>query len=177
MTLTEILEEKAKENKNTVVFIYRDQKITFGELENQAKRLAQSLNHLGIRPGERFAVCLRNSPEFVITTFALMRLGATSVHINFLVNEQEIAYILADCGVRVLVTSADRLQQLAPVLARCPELAHVVLIDDLCMFGRDSWMNLVGSPELEELRGFVDGLGVWKREERDCMMRLTPLHP
>ncbi len=61
-------------------------------------------------------------------------------------------------------------------VARSP-LPHVVLIDDLCMFGRDSWMALVGSPELEELRAFVDGLGVWKREERDCMMRLTPLHP
>lgn len=54
---------------------------------------------------------------------------------------------------------------------------HTVLIDDLCMFGPTDWWALKDAPSREELRRFVDALGVWKREEEDCIMRLVPPVP
>jgi acyl-CoA ligase (AMP-forming) (exosortase A-associated) len=50
------------------------------------------------------------------------------VPINPLLKAEQVAYILRDCGVRVLVTSSERLQALAVVLAGCPDLAHVIVV-------------------------------------------------
>jgi hypothetical protein len=50
----------------------------------------------------------------------------------------------------------------------------VILIDDLCMFGPHASQPLKTAPGLEQLRELVDGFGLWDREDKDCIMRLTP---
>jgi acyl-CoA synthetase (AMP-forming)/AMP-acid ligase II len=63
----------------------------------------------------------------VISAFGAMQAGAVFVPLNPLLKAEQVAYILRDCNVRVLVTSVERLAALAPVLAQCHDLRHVVL--------------------------------------------------
>lgn len=51
---------------------------------------------------------------------------------------------------------------------------HVVLIDDLCMLHKEEPIAITGSCDLAELDAFADAFGIWDREDRDDMMRLTP---
>ncbi len=107
MTLLDILEQRVKENKNTTAYIYRDQKISYEAINRDIDSLAATLANSGIKAGDCFAICLRNSPEFIITWFALAKLGAIAVHINFLVSEEEINYILKDSGSKGIVTQKE----------------------------------------------------------------------
>ena len=80
------------------------------------------------------------------------------VPVNPLLKATQVAHILQDAGVAVLVTSAPRLAALAPVLAACPELRHVVVCDDLVPaapgpwpvgLGLHAWHNIPAHPPAE----------------------------
>ncbi len=81
----------------------------------------------GLGRAERVAVYLDKRVDTVTALFGAAAAGAVFVPVNPLLKAEQVAYILADCNVRVLVTSADRLALLAPVLAQCPDL-HTVFV-------------------------------------------------
>ena len=88
---------------------------------------AAALLGAGVGPRERVAVYLEKRIENVAAMFGAAAAGAVFVPVNPLLKPEQVAYILADCNVRVLVTSGDRLRQLAPVLAAVPGL-HTVFV-------------------------------------------------
>lgn len=85
----------------------RDRRFTFSQLNSRANRIANSLLKLGIVPGDRVGVLLKNSIEFVETYFAVAKLGAVLVPINWRLVATEIGYILQDSGTRALVYDSN----------------------------------------------------------------------
>jgi acyl-CoA ligase (AMP-forming) (exosortase A-associated) len=86
---------------------------------------AGALLATGLGRGERVAVYLEKRIENVAAMFGASAAGAVFVPVNPLLKAEQVAYILGDCNVRVLVTSAERLAQLGAALARCPDLRTV----------------------------------------------------
>jgi acyl-CoA ligase (AMP-forming) (exosortase A-associated) len=74
------------------------------------------------------AVNLEKRFETVVSSFGTSAAGAVHVPVNPVLKPEQVAYVLRDCNVRVLVTSAQRLAMLAEVLPRCPDLKYVVLV-------------------------------------------------
>ncbi len=101
--------------------------VDYGALTSDIRRFANGLSALRLGRGERVAIYLDKRRETVIACFGSTAHGAVFVPINPLLKPDQVAYILRDCGVRVLVTSGERLRALVPVLSGCPELAHVVV--------------------------------------------------
>ncbi|MBI2069801.1 MAG: long-chain-fatty-acid--CoA ligase [Elusimicrobia bacterium] len=118
MTLTDLLETRAKENHNTVAYVFKDSKITFKQLNADVDSVAAALSRLGVKEGDRFAICIRNAPAFIITWFALAKLGAIAVHINFMVNEEELAYILKDSGSKGIISQKEFLGKVRQAAAQ-----------------------------------------------------------
>jgi acyl-CoA ligase (AMP-forming) (exosortase A-associated) len=85
----------------------------------------------GIGRGERVAIYLEKRFESVIASFGTTAAGAVFVPINPLLKPEQVAFILRDCNVRVLVTSAERLALLKHDLADCHDLRHLVLTDSV----------------------------------------------
>src|SRR5262245_27221999 len=56
--------------------------VTFGDMELRTRRLANALNELGVRPGDRVMVMMRNSTAFIESWLAINRLGAVMVTVN-----------------------------------------------------------------------------------------------
>jgi acyl-CoA ligase (AMP-forming) (exosortase A-associated) len=104
--------------------------VDYGSLAGEIERCAGALAALRVARGDRVAIWLEKRREAVVASFAAAAVGGAFVPVNPLLKAPQVAYILADCDVRVLVTSAARLALLAPELAQCPGLAHVVLVDD-----------------------------------------------
>jgi fatty-acyl-CoA synthase len=77
--------------------------LSYAEVAAQSRRLADGLVALGVRPGDRIGMVMANYPEFVAVKFAIARAGAVAVPFNFLYREDELRYVLADSGCRVLV--------------------------------------------------------------------------
>jgi fatty-acyl-CoA synthase len=80
---------------------------TFAEMDVICNRLGRGLLGLGLNKGDRLAVLSRNSHAFAALRFALARIGAVMVPINFMLNSDEINFILKNSGAKLLATGPD----------------------------------------------------------------------
>jgi acyl-CoA ligase (AMP-forming) (exosortase A-associated) len=101
--------------------------LDYGTLHQAVDGFASGLMAVGIERGERVAIYLDKRFETVIASFGAPAAGAVFVPVNPLLKPEQVGYILRDCNVRVLVTSAERLPLLGPTLAECHDLRHLVV--------------------------------------------------
>ena len=101
--------------------------VSYADLAREVERFASGLMALDLERGQRVAIYLEKRLETVIASFGATSAGCVFVPLNPLLKPEQVAYILRDCNVRALVTSPERLALLAPVLAHCPDLRHVVV--------------------------------------------------
>ncbi len=100
-----ILSQGESRGRKVALFV-GSEKIRYRDLLKNVDRFAGFLQSKGVKEGDRIALFLRNSPEFIITLFALSKLGAISVPINTFLKSDELNYILEDSGATMLVASA-----------------------------------------------------------------------
>ena len=106
----------------------RDQTLSYRDLAGALDRVATGLLALGIKRGERVAFYLDKRFETVAAAFGIAQVGAVFVPVNPLLKAEQVGHILRDCNVRVVVTSAERLDVIAATLADCPDLRQVVVL-------------------------------------------------
>jgi long-chain acyl-CoA synthetase len=99
---------------------------SYPELFGGALRITRALHGLGVGAGDRVALLLRNSIEFLQTSIATVPLGASAVPINWHWRGDEIAHVLTDSGARVLVAHSDLL---AGVSAAIPAGVTVIAVE------------------------------------------------
>ena len=104
--------------------------LCYSRLDSAVVAFANALLALGLERGERVAIYLEKRFETVIASFGAPAAGAVFVPLNPLLKADQVAFIMRDCGVRVLVTSPERCALLRPQLAACSSLRHVVLTGD-----------------------------------------------
>ena len=104
--LYELITFQAKKRKSKTALLLDDTKINYGQLLQSADNLAGYLSEKGVKEGDKVALFLRNSLEFVYSIFAVSKLGAILVPINTFLKEDELNYILEDSGASVLIASA-----------------------------------------------------------------------
>ena len=90
-----------------LVEVERQRRFTYAELNARCNRAADVFRGLGVRPGERVGLLLMNGVEFVESFFALAKLGAVVVPLNWRLVPDELAFILKDSGARVLVYDGE----------------------------------------------------------------------
>jgi len=83
-----------------------DVRLSYGELDARINRLAHGLHRLGVGPGDRVAMLLRNGHEYVELNAAYGHLGAMGVQIGYRLKPKEVAYILENSGAKALVFHA-----------------------------------------------------------------------
>ena len=96
---------------------------SYAELEAVCNRLARALSRHGIAPGDRVAILARNSHAYVAVRFAVARLGAVLVPVNFMLQDHEAAYILRHAGAKLVCTDPA----LEPVARSAAALAAGVI--------------------------------------------------
>ena len=99
---------------------------TYAELHAVSQRLAAGLASRGIRRGDKVAVLARNSHGFVALRYALMRLGAVMVPINFMLNADDVAFILNHSGARMLASDSGMAEVARKAAALAPHVSEFV---------------------------------------------------
>ncbi|MBD8470490.1 class I adenylate-forming enzyme family protein [Sphingomonas sp. CFBP 8765] len=119
--------EAARGHGERVFTIYEDERVTYEATWRAVTTLAAHLRTLGIGPGDRVALAMRNLPEWPVAFFAATAIGAVMVPLNAWWTGAEMAYGLADSGARVLITDDERHHRLEDIYATIPSLEQVLI--------------------------------------------------
>jgi fatty-acyl-CoA synthase len=115
-TLADLLRRSAKRDPTKTAIVCGATRWTFAEFDDLTDRLAAGLSRMGVGKASRVAVLARNSHGFAALRFALARLGAVLVPINFMLKAEEVAYILRHAQAETLATDSG-LAELAQAAA------------------------------------------------------------
>ncbi|MCU1437869.1 MAG: long-chain-fatty-acid--CoA ligase [Naasia sp.] len=97
---------RAVSSAGATAIVFRDRSTTYEELSARIDRLAAALQQRGVRPGDRVAYLGHNHPSFVEAMFATATLGAIYLPLNTRLSVPELAYMMADSGASVLISSS-----------------------------------------------------------------------
>lgn len=103
-----LLEEAARRFPTRAAVIFQGATLTYRQIDNLANRFANSLHALGVRKGDRVAILLPNCPQFLISFYGALKIGAIVVATNPLWVEREVEHQMADCGAETIVVLSRR---------------------------------------------------------------------
>jgi len=105
---------------------YYDSVVTFSAFRRDAERLAGYLQNVcGVQRGDRVALYLQNSPQFILAYYAILRADAMVVPINPMNLVKELGHIVADSGASVLFAAQDQLGRVEPLIGHA--LSRVIV--------------------------------------------------
>ena len=105
--------------------------LTFRQYAEQACRVAAGLRDLGVAPGERVVLMMRNRPEFHITDMGALLVGATPISIYNSSAPEQVEYLVGHCEAKVaVVEDIGFLERFLKVRSELPALRTIVLLED-----------------------------------------------
>ena len=108
----------------------KDVNLTYRELDALVNAFAIALLDLGIQKGDRVCLLMTNRPEFIVSWFALARIGAIISPMNPSYKEREVAYQLNNCEAVAIIVQYELLSLIEKVQAQTPTLQHVIVVGD-----------------------------------------------
>ncbi|MCP5011743.1 MAG: AMP-binding protein, partial [Aestuariibacter sp.] len=114
--LHQFISSQLPRHADKCALVHKNRQFSYSELQDQVVNAANGFVRSGLGPTERVAIYLPKLPETVFSLFGAAMAGGAFVPVNPLLKPQQVAYILRDCNVRILVTSKDRLALLQEVL-------------------------------------------------------------
>ncbi len=151
--LHELISVSARRTPQAIALNYGAESLSYEQLQDDVSGFSGGLMQLGLQRGERVAIYLEKRFETVVASFGAPAAGGVFVPLNPLLKPEQVAFILRDCNVRVLVTSPERLALLAPVLMDCHDLRDVVVtgaadadMDSPVHLALTPWATLLASP-------------------------------
>ncbi|MCX8157593.1 MAG: long-chain fatty acid--CoA ligase [Verrucomicrobiae bacterium] len=97
----------ASHNPQKPALFWGDASFTHAHLYHQSLWMAAALQRLGVQPGDRVGLWLKNCPEFVPALFGIFMANAVAVPINNFLKPEEVAFMLQDAGIRHLITDTS----------------------------------------------------------------------
>jgi acyl-CoA synthetase (AMP-forming)/AMP-acid ligase II len=107
-----------------------ESRLTYGQLDARANRLAHHLVRSGIEPGEHIGVHMYNGPEYVECMLAAFKIRAVPVNINYRYVAHELRALFRDADLVALVHQREFGPRVAEVVADVPTLRHLITVDD-----------------------------------------------
>lgn len=128
-TLGHLLASAAAQYRDKTALICGQQRISFHELNRCATSLASGLAGLGIGRGDRVTLYSHNCWQWVVSYYALARIGAVVNPINTLMTAEEVRFIVSDCGAKAIIAPAEKAVMLMD-LGRETALERVIIFGD-----------------------------------------------
>ena len=103
LNLVEQIRQQAFEQPEKIAYNFMGKGTSYAELDHTVGRFAAALQGMGIEKGDHVALLLGNTPHFIISLYATMRLGATAIPINPIYTPDEISYIIKNGDVKAVI--------------------------------------------------------------------------
>ena len=124
-----MIEQAAAKNPDREALVCGERRLVWREVAQRSAEIAAGLQAKGLERGDRVALLLGNRIEFPLLLFAAAHLGLVTVLLGTRQQKPEIAYVLNDCGAKLLIHEAARADRV-PEKGDVPQLAHRIAVDD-----------------------------------------------
>ncbi|MDR6305692.1 amino acid adenylation domain-containing protein/non-ribosomal peptide synthase protein (TIGR01720 family) [Nitrobacter vulgaris] len=110
------IEAQAARARSSVAVIWRDRRLSYGELNTRANQLAKQLRGQGIGPDCLVGIALARSPEMMVALLAVLKAGAAYLPLDPDYPAERLVHMLRDSGTQLILTESDQLKSLSSVL-------------------------------------------------------------
>lgn len=107
MNIGSLLSQNARKFPNLLAIECEGRNYTYLQFNEEVNRLANGLLQLGVKKGEKIALMMKNSDHFVLSIFAIAKIGAVAVPVNFRLTSTEVQYILQQSEARIVVCDLE----------------------------------------------------------------------
>ncbi len=130
--LGQFLTKRAQLNpkREAIVEVERDRRFTYAEFNARTNRIANALLERGVQKGDRVAFLMMNGVEYLVSYFAVAKIGGIMVPLNWRLVPDELDFILTDSGATVMVSDTEFDNQCAALQGRDLDVKHWIRVGD-----------------------------------------------
>jgi amino acid adenylation domain-containing protein len=128
-TLHNLFEDQAEKTPRKIAGVFKDNRLTYQELNDKANQLARLLQNSGVRKGEFVCILKERDTNFLIAILAILKAGGVYVPIDSTYPPERIRYMLSNSEVRFLLTDASFLNVLTNLLEPGSDLKCITCLD------------------------------------------------
>jgi fatty-acyl-CoA synthase len=165
--LADLFEIVADTVPDRLALVAGDSRLTYGDLEERANRLAHHLIDVGVEPGEHVAVLSWNRAEWLEAELGIYKARAAVINVNYRYVADELRYLLENSDSVAVIFEREFAPLVAEVQADVPKLRHFIVIDD----GPES--EMVSAEERDAADKAVAALGAVAYE--DALAAASPM--
>ncbi|MDE0015688.1 MAG: long-chain fatty acid--CoA ligase [Candidatus Poribacteria bacterium] len=137
MTLISMFEAAVQHYGNKAALAHKPkggtyEDISYTELDASVAAFSKGLNALGVEKNDRVAILSENRPEWAITDFGSLKVGAVTVPMFSTLTAAQVGYILKDSGAKIICVSTEKqLEKVRAIRAEVPTLEQIVIFDTI----------------------------------------------
>jgi len=135
----------ALDHADETFFVYHDERYSFAKAWETAQQVMRGLHALGVEPGDRVGIALRNYPEWVFAFMGITSMGAVVVAMNAWWTGEEMKFGIEDSGLRTLFVDRERLEHISPYLDELSLNAIAIRTDHVSGSGVCKWDEFIAS--------------------------------
>lgn len=135
MNIAQFLVDSAARRPEHPAVIFEGRRITYSELNRRADALAWGLKHRGVVPGDVVVLMMPNSIDWITAYYAIAKLGAIVLPVNFLYRNEELSHIFRDSGATYFIGSMDYLTYAASLIKESNKFQSAFIAGDKAVDG------------------------------------------
>ncbi len=151
MNLGKMLEAACERYGGNICFIHEGRELIYSELSRAVNSLGNRLRALGLQKGDNIAIMLPNVPEFIISYFAIQKIGAVAVTLSAMSTPHELCHYLKNSDSKTLIANSPAVERFEGIREYLPLCKHLIVTD-----GPDFKEALLSGPfdlEMPEIEG------------------------
>ena len=145
MSLNLLLKDALAATPDKPALVFEETSTSYRALADAVERSARGLLSLGVSPGDRVAIFMRNRSEFVELYLACFRIGAIAVPLNHRFQTDEVVFAVDHCAAKVLIVDGPLLPVVQNVQEAVPSLAGVYVYGDVPQGATNMWADVVNA--------------------------------
>lgn len=145
------IKQAARDFSGKDAIIYNDYHVTYAQLEEITNRLANGLRTSGINAGDRVVLVMPNLPHFIFSYYALLKLGAVVVPLNFMMEDEEIVGVIGSVQPRAIIYWHGFRKYFQPSLALSQSRPIVIVLGEKTSLDQYSLLELIAQSSPDEI--------------------------
>jgi long-chain acyl-CoA synthetase len=144
--VTTLLDAKSvPEAKAALICPTRGETYSYKRLRDEMNRVGSGLKTLGVKPNDRICIYLDSSPEYLISYFAIWRIGGVAVPTNIVYRGSELLHVINDAGACAVITDQHGVGVIAGIRQEIPTVSHIICVSGSCT-GSVAWDSFPPAP-------------------------------